>query len=149
MQKNATLCTTISALLPGVTYSLSWLSTQRSGYAGNNLAVTVGSFALFKTGSMTRTTWQTDGPFTFVANATSSQLCFITTNPLGNDTTTLVDNVILSLVGAAQPPPPPFGLALVDGRCVSRATGILRRLALADPVPFFPFPALRYTARTS
>ena len=115
MQKSATLCTTITALLQGVTYSLSWMSSQRPGSAGNDLTVTVDSFVVYTTGAMSRTTWFTDGPFSFVPAASSSLLCFKTTNPSGKDTTTLVDNVVLSLVGAAHPPPPPLGLALVDG----------------------------------
>ena len=112
---NATLCTTITALLPGVTYSLSWASSQQSGFTGNDLMVTVDSFVLYKTGPMSRTSWLTDGPFSFVPTATSSQLCFKTSNPYNQGGTTLVDNVVLRMVGASGTPPPPFGLALLDG----------------------------------
>ena len=120
---------TVGGLQIGTSYSVRWAQMNRTSFGGlNDLVVELidpasDVLTLFNVDFVDETTWQYVNSAPFVATSEEYTLRFRTTNPLGGDNTTLVDDVSVSVFAQAPANTSEFSAAFPEGTILDAPVG--------------------------
>jgi len=100
LQRVSSISQDLTGLEIGATYSLGFFEATRTGYVGNDLTVILDAglpteVTIYTSASVINSTWEARTTSPFVPTKTSYTLTFSTSNPLGTDTATIIDGVVL------------------------------------------------------
>ena len=95
-----TISQDLSGLIIGNTYQVNFFEATRTNHVGNDLSVILdeglsAEVTIYNSTSVTNATWELRSSSQFVPTKTSYTLTFRTTNPLGTDTATIIDGVLV------------------------------------------------------
>ena len=97
LQMVQSISQTISGLVPGGGYNVTWWQRARPTKVGNDINVSLGGTLVYNETNITvSSSWTQRTSSSWISPGTSVVLQFYTTNPLGTDTTTFIDNVSIS-----------------------------------------------------
>lgn len=103
--QGSSIVQTISGFELGASYSVSWFEqTRLNGGGSNDLAVLIDGVPVFGSHIVGNTSWIGQTSTDFIATSTSHTLEFRTTNPLGGDRTTFIDDVFFNFVDENDAP---------------------------------------------
>jgi len=92
--QGSSISQTIAGFEIGASYSVHWLEqTRTNGGGSNDLAVQIDGNTVAASHIVSNPDWVAMNSIDFVATSTSHLLSFVTTNPLGGDRTTFIDDV--------------------------------------------------------
>lgn len=125
--QGSSIMQTISGFELGASYSVSWFEqTRLNGGGSNDLAVYIDGVPVTSSHIVGNTSWAGQTSTDFIATSTSHTLEFRTTNPLGGDRTTFIDDVFFNFVDENDAP-----IAEANGAYVFDANNLTLALSAA------------------
>ena len=100
-KKKSSITQTVSGLIPGSKYALSWSQRGRpwNNYAGNDINLSIGDLPIYtQDGISDKGSWESKTSDVFTATSDTAELKIWTTNPLGGDRSVFVDAISVNKV---------------------------------------------------
>lgn len=125
--QGSSIIQTISGFELGASYSVSWFEqTRLNGGGSNDLAVYIDGAPVFGSHIVGNPSWVGQTSSDFIATSTTHTLEFRTSNPLGGDRTTFIDDVYFNFVDENDAP-----IAEANGAYVFDANNLTLALSAA------------------